>query len=237
MKKAPPGALCSYPAMCAQRPLLAAPPVAAPVPRLVPLPMPPAPTPPVPPTLEPTAAPPTGRLSTFGPLRSAFTPAPAPASTAPPTVAGVLPVIAGVLLIVDGALMDGVLITGAAGTMGAAGVLLRTGGAVPTDAGAPSAGVGLVIVDVALPGVTDVAPVTDGDVVTGDGVLPLTDGAPIETPPAGALPVWARAGSASIAAAAMTHVRIDMRISLANVKEWKCMVMQYECQTCSVAAV
>jgi microcystin-dependent protein len=197
-------------------------------------PVPLAPTPAVPPVLDPTAAPPTGWLRTFEPPRFALTLA--PESTAPPIAAGVLPVIAGVLLIVDGVLMEGLLITGADGTTGAAGVLPTTAGALPMGAGVLMEGVGLVT-DGAVPGVTGIVPVTEGVVPIGDGVLPLTEGVAPETPPAGALPVWAHAGIASMVAATTRQVRIDMNGLANNERVDVTQAMQCECRGSSTHEV
>ena len=53
--------------------------------------------------------------------------------------------IAGVLLTVDGVLMDGLLMTGAGGTIGAAGGLPTMDGVLPTGAGVLTEGVPPVI--------------------------------------------------------------------------------------------
>ena len=124
--------------------------------------------------------------------------------------AGELPVIAGVLLTVDGVLIDGLLMTGADGTIGAAGVLPRADGVLPTGAGVLIEGVPPVIAG-APPVVRGVVPDTDGVVPTGEGVLPLTDGAAPETPLAGVPLVCAKAGVASMTATAMREVRVYMR--------------------------
>jgi hypothetical protein len=137
--------------------------------------------------VEPTTGVSTGRLTIFELL------APTPASTAPPILGVVLPVIAGVLLMVEGALIEGLLMTGADGTIGAATALPVTGAAMPVVRG--------------------VVPGADGVVPTGEGVLPLIEGAAPETPPADVPLVCARAGKASMAAAAMRQVRANMEVA------------------------
>jgi hypothetical protein len=147
----------------------------------------------------------------FEPPRFASMRAAAPESNAPPIVAGVLPVTAGVLpMVVEGALIEGLLTTGAGGTMGATGVLPTIAGALPMGAGVLNAGEVLVIGGV-LPVRTGVVPLTDGVAPTGDGVLlPLTAGALPGMPVTGATLVCAKAGMASIVAAARRQVRAFM---------------------------
>jgi hypothetical protein len=138
-----------------------------------------------------------GRLTMFEPPRFPSTRPAAPESTAPPIVAGALPVTAGVLLTVEGALIEGLLTTGAGGTMGAAGTL--------------PAGAGVLLMIEGVPVASGGAPDTEGVVPTGEGVVPLIAGA-AGAPVAGAL-VCARAGTASIAAAMMRQVRAFMTLT------------------------